>query len=156
LDHEVLRRLLAGTPHAVLFGMPNSSELVNRVHEFALAALKFYDSLSDAPRSQIPGKQFYRAATAIEANYRAAKRGRSRSEFIAKLGTVVEEADEAVSWLEHMRDGRIAEDPELLSEAQQLRRIFAKSVGTARANARRAKAASSKAQKLTSSSSPDH
>jgi hypothetical protein len=40
------------------------------------------------------------------------------------LGTVVEEIDEAVRWLEHMRDARIAIDPELLSEAEQLRRIL--------------------------------
>jgi len=79
----------------------------------------------------------------MEANYRAAKRGRSRAEFVAKLGTIVEEADEAVCWLEHMSDGGLAIDSDLLSEAQQLRRIFAKSVGTARYNARRSKATSS-------------
>jgi four helix bundle protein len=47
--------------------------------------------------------QFYRAASSATANYCAAKRGRSTAEFIAKLGTVVEEIDEAV-------------DPDLLSE----------------------------------------
>ena len=47
---------------------------------------------------------------------------------------VVEEIDEAVGWLEHMRDGQIASDPELLSEAEQLRRIFGRSLGTARRN----------------------
>ncbi len=84
----------------------------------------------------MPGTQFYRAATAVGSNYRAAKRGRSRAEFNAKLGTVVEETDEAVGWLEFLRDGKIASDEALLLEAQALRRILGKSLGTARRNAR--------------------
>ncbi len=130
--------------------MSKPDDLVSRVHEFALAALKFYISLPRNPPAQIAGTQFYRAATAVAANYRAAKRGRSRAEFIAKLGTVVEEADEAVGWLEHLRDGRLASDSTLLAEAQQLRRIFARSVATARENARRMKAHRSKAHRIAS------
>ena len=53
----------------------------------------------------------------MAANYRAAKRSRSRAEFNAKLGVVVEEADEAVVWLEYMRDGKIASDEALIQEA---------------------------------------
>jgi four helix bundle protein len=87
--------------------------------------------------TQVPGRQFYRAATAMAPNYRAAKRGRSRAEFNAKLGTVVEETDEAVGWLEYLRDGKIASDEALLLEAEALRRIFGKSLGTARRNARK-------------------
>ena len=41
------------------------------------------------------------------ANYRAARKGRSRAEFEAKLGTVWEEADECVDWLEYLRDMRV-------------------------------------------------
>ena len=62
------------------------------------------------------------------------KKGRSPAEFISKLGTVVEEIDEAVRWLEHMRDVKITIDPELFSEAEQLRRIWGASLGTARRN----------------------
>ena len=65
----------------------------------ALAALEFYRRLPKAQDAQIPGVQFLRCATAVPANYRAARRGRSRSEFLAKLGIVVEEADEDVGWL---------------------------------------------------------
>src|SRR5262245_52407943 len=38
--------------------------------------------------------QLFRAGTRIGANYRAACRGRSHPDFVAKLGHVVEEADE--------------------------------------------------------------
>jgi hypothetical protein len=67
-------------------------------------------------------------------NYCAAKRGRSTAEFISKLATVVEEIDEAVRWLEHMRDIRLAVDLDLVSEAEELRRIWGASLGTARRN----------------------
>jgi four helix bundle protein len=113
----------------------DASELVERVRRFALASLTFFERLPNTTTAQTPGKQFYRASTAVERNYRAAKRGRSTPEFIAKLGTVVEEIDEAVGWLEFMRDGGIAHDAALLSEAEQLPRILGKSLGTARKNA---------------------
>jgi hypothetical protein len=67
-------------------------------------------------------------------NYCAAKRGRSTAEFISKLATVVEEIDEAVRWLQHMREIRLTVAPDLLSEAEQLRRIWGASLGTARRN----------------------
>jgi four helix bundle protein len=85
----------------------------------------------------VPGIQFYRAATSAWANYRAAQRGRSRSEFIAKLGHVVEESDEAVGWLEFLRDANVAADESLLSEAKQLSAIFTACLMNARRNAAR-------------------
>ena len=117
--------------------MARPNDLVPRVHDFALAALKFYRGLPKSREAQVPGTQFYRAATAIASNYRAARRGRSRAEFNAKLGTVVEETDEAVGWLEYLRDGKIAFDEPLLVEAHALRRIFGKSLGTARRNSKK-------------------
>ncbi len=72
-------------------------------------------------------------------NYRAARRGRSRAEFQAKLGTVFEESDECVDVLEYLREGGIRDDAALLQEAKELARIFAKAVKTTRANTQRGK-----------------
>jgi four helix bundle protein len=109
-----------------------SPELLGRVYRFSLASLNFYRRLPKAAEAQVPGVQFYKAATSSWSNYRAAQRGRSRPEFIAKLGTVVEESDEAVGWLEFMRDGEIATDAPLLEEAKQLAAMFTTSLATAR------------------------
>jgi hypothetical protein len=73
----------------------------------------------------------------VRSNYRAARRGRSRAEFQAKLGTVFEEADECVDHLEDLRDGGIAYDPALSQEARELAAIFATAVRTARVNTKR-------------------
>ncbi|PYX89255.1 MAG: hypothetical protein DMG68_05745 [Acidobacteria bacterium] len=53
------------------------------------------------------GKQLLRCGTAVAANYRAACRSRSRAEWIAKIGLVVEEADEPICWLEMLSDCEI-------------------------------------------------
>jgi len=45
-------------------------------------------------------KQLIRSGTSVGANYRASCRARSTAEFIAKLGVVIEEADESAFWLE--------------------------------------------------------
>ena len=81
--------------------------------------------------------QLRRSANAARANCRAARLGRSRAEFEAKLGTVWEEADECVDWLEYLRDAGIAHNVALLQEARELASIFAASVKTARENTRR-------------------
>ena len=85
------------------------------------------------------GQQLIDCSASMASNYRAACRARSRAEFIAKLGTVNEECDETVYWLEYVaRTGMIFKGlGGLLDEAQQLRAIFAASYGTARANYQR-------------------
>ena len=46
------------------------------------------------------GNQLLRAGTSVGANYRAARRARSKAEFVAKLGIVEEECDETIYWIE--------------------------------------------------------
>jgi len=109
-------------------------DLIERAQRYAAAAFAFFERFPFSSKGWHAADQFYRASSSATSNYCAAKRGRSTAEFISKLGTVVEEIDEAVRWLEHMRDIRIAVDLELFSEAQQLRRIWGASLGTARRN----------------------
>lgn len=109
-------------------------DLVERTRLFALSILTFCRRLPAASEAQEAAGQLRRAANSVRSNYRAALKGRSRAEFQAKLGTVAEEADECLDWLEYFRDGCIQHDPELINEARALTKIFATSVRTARAN----------------------
>jgi four helix bundle protein len=104
-----------------------------------LAVAKFCRTLPATKEAQEAATQLRRSANAVRSNYRAARKGRSRAEFEAKLGTVWEEADECVDWLEYLRDMRITANGILLQEAQELARIFARSVKTARENTKRSK-----------------
>lgn len=79
---------------------------------------------------KIIGSQLLCCGTSVGANYRAVCRARSRAEFAAKLGVVVEEADEAVFWLELLIDtGMFSRQQlqELLAEANELVAIFVSS-----------------------------
>lgn len=73
----------------------------------------------------------------MAANYRAAGRSRSRLEFAAKMGVVVEESDETVFWLELLADAELVKrhtlEP-LLREANELTAIFVAACQTAKAN----------------------
>jgi four helix bundle protein len=64
-------------------------------------------ALPRSRESNVLVQQVLRSATGMAANYRAAGRSRSKAEFIAKLGVVVEEADETVFWLEILADSGI-------------------------------------------------
>ena len=72
-----------------------------RTKQFALDVLAFVDSCAPvAPGDARICAQLCEAATSVAANYRAACRARSRREFAAKIGLVLEEADESQFWLE--------------------------------------------------------
>jgi four helix bundle protein len=134
---EIILEILSPVRHGqctVQRQMAEAPDLVGRAQRYAADAFAFYESFSSTSTGWHAAKQFYRASSSATSNYCAAKRSRSTAEFISKLGTVVEEIDEAVRWLEHMRDVQIAIDPELFSEAEQLRRIWGASLGTARRN----------------------
>jgi len=115
-------------------------ELQARSLDFAVEVRRLTLVVRDCPGGRGPADQLLDCATSVGANYRAACRARSRAEFIAKLGIVVEESDETVYWLEFIRRSGMSplvESERCLDEAKQLRAIFASSYGTARANHRR-------------------
>jgi four helix bundle protein len=114
-------------------------DLLERTRLFALSVLDFCRRLPNTGEAQEAAGQLRRAANSLRSNYRAARKGRSRAEFQAKLGVAAEEADECVDWLEYFRDGRIRADADLIQEARELARILATSVRTARANSNRIK-----------------
>lgn len=96
------------------------------------------------PAAQVIERQLTKSGTSEAANYHAARRARSRLEFIAKLGVAAEEADETEHWLAIIADTHIMSTTKalreldwLLDESQQLRAILVASVKTARANYRR-------------------
>lgn len=114
-------------------------DLEARTAAFAAAAFRLADHVRLAPGGRRPADQLVDCATSVGANYRASGRARSREEFIAKLGIVNEEADEAVYWLEFVRNVQLADGDvveTLLDEAKQLRAIFATACDTARRNHR--------------------
>ena len=118
----------------------DAEELKQRTKLFALRVLKLVEALPGNVQGRAIGGQLVRAGTSVGSNYRAACRGRSRAEFIAKLGIVEEEADESAFWLELIIEGALLKaklvEP-LLDEANELTRIMATSRITARSRSRK-------------------
>ena len=110
-------------------------DLRDRTKAFAVRIVKMYRTLPYRSDAQVLGKQLLRCGTSVAANYRAACRSRSRAEWIAKIGIVVEEADESVFWLEMLSDCEIVPMQKLeslLREAHELSALFTASQRTAR------------------------
>ncbi|MDQ3172088.1 MAG: four helix bundle protein [Acidobacteriota bacterium] len=108
----------------------NAEDLKKRTKAFALRILRLADALPNTIEGRVIRGQLVRAGTSVGANYRAACRGRSKAEFVAKLGVVEEESDESAFWLELIIEGkfltqRVVEP--LLREANELVKIMARS-----------------------------
>ncbi len=110
--------------------MKPADELKLRTKKFALRVIKVFQALPRSDDARTLGKQLLRAGTSVAANYRAVCRSRSKAEFVAKLGVVVEEADETVFWLELLVESGLI-SPERLGnlqrEANELLAIFVSS-----------------------------
>ena len=112
-------------------------ELRRRTKAFALDVIRFYRTLPTTEEARVIGRQLLRSGTAVGAHYRAACRRRSDADFVNKLATTLEEADESGYWLELLIEGRIvglSQAERLAGEAEELTRIFSASYETARSN----------------------
>jgi len=113
----------------------NSDEMKKRTKAFAVRVVRLVEALPESRTSAVLGKQLLRSGTAVGANYRAACRGRTKKDFVARLGIVEEECDETVYWVELLTEtgivkaGRVAA---LLKEADELLSIVVATIKKAR------------------------
>jgi four helix bundle protein len=101
----------------------NSTELKERTKRFALRILKLVAALPNTITGRAIATQLVRSGTSVAANYRSTCRARSRAEFVAKVGVVLEEADETLLWLELIAEAklmRMKRLDSLLAEANEL------------------------------------
>jgi len=115
----------------------NQDDLKRRTKQLGLRVIKLVESLPNTKSARVIGNQILRSATSVGANYRSACRGRSKAEFIAKVGISIEEADETMYWLEMLIEAGIVPEEKLLAlykEADEIVAILTASVKTARRN----------------------
>jgi four helix bundle protein len=103
-------------------------DLKPRTKAFALRVIRMYSKLPKSDTvAQVLGKQVLRSGTSIGANHREASRGRSKAEFISKIGDCLKEVEETGYWLELLVDSGCVpanKMAELLDETRQLAAIF--------------------------------
>jgi four helix bundle protein len=109
-----------------------------RTFQFGIRCVHLGESLPKSMAAQTIGRQLLRAATSVGANYRAAIPGRSRADFISRMGIVEEESDEALYWLDVLVELRLIPDKrveQLRAEANEIIAITVSSIKTARKGA---------------------
>ncbi|HEX5219971.1 MAG TPA: four helix bundle protein [Verrucomicrobiae bacterium] len=112
-----------------------SQKMKVRTKAFAVQIVKFYKTLPKTDEARVLGRQVLRSGTSVAANYRAVCRSKSQADFVSKMGTVVEEADETLLWLELLEEAEICPAEKLArlkAEANELLRIFSTGLGTAK------------------------
>jgi len=110
-------------------------DLKLRTKKFALDVIRYSRTLPRDDEFTIIKRQLIRSATSTAANYRAAQRAKSRPDFISKLGTSEEEADESLFWLECLSELETRKSdllPCLLKENNELVAILTASRRSAR------------------------
>ena len=115
----------------------NENDLKKRTKQFGLAVIRLVESLPSGQTARTIGNQLLRSGMSVGANYRAACRGRSKADFIAKAGISLEEADECSYWLELLQEAGIVPAEklkDLMKEADELTAIFTASIKTAKAH----------------------
>ncbi len=115
-------------------------ELRQRTKRFGLSVIKFIETLPSTQSARIIGNQLMRASLSVGANYHSACRGRSKADFISKIGIAIEEADGSLYWLDMLSEaqiGSVEKIQPLKKAAGELVSIFIASAKTARNNLNR-------------------
>jgi four helix bundle protein len=113
----------------------NQEQMKDRTKAFALRVIKLTEMLGWSGPLGVIAKQLSKCGTSVGANYRAACRAKSPADFVSKLGTVEEEADESAYWMELLIAGEYVKASQLeplLGEANELLAIIVASIKTAR------------------------
>lgn len=113
----------------------NNGDLKQRTKQFALRVIRLSESLPRKMAADVLGRQLVRSASSVAANYRSACRAKSRADFISKMGTVEEEADESALWIELLVESELMAASRLEAlhrEASELTAIAVSSIRTAR------------------------
>ena len=134
-----MRNAEFGTRTPLGDNIPENRDLKARTKNFALRVVRLVESLPNTQTGQVFGKQLLRSGSSVAANYRAACRARSTADFIAKIGIVEEETDEAVFWIEMLVETGLVKHAvvaDLLDEGNQLTAIWVSSINTARGGKR--------------------
>jgi len=125
-----------GAPFAI-GSLMTPQELRDRLDAFAVQADALASPLLASPVTRNSADQLIRSSSSAASHHRAAGRARSHAEFTVKLGTALEEADEALAWIKHLvACGRVPPgdaDP-LIAKAVELVKILTSSCRTAQRN----------------------
>ena len=113
----------------------NQEQLKKRTKEFAKQIIRICRQLPETREGRLIGNQLFRSGTSVGSNYRSCCRARSKADFVAKAGLVLEETDETLYWLELLLEVDVMEKKSLepaIKEANELVAIFVATLNKAK------------------------
>ncbi len=115
-----------------------SSPLLEKSLDFATKIVLFYEDYSKTKKDTTIAKQLLRSATSIGANINEAVFGNIKADFISKLHISLKETGENIYWLTLLKRTNLIEYnfDELLSLAEEIKRMLIASLNTAKENTR--------------------
>ena len=113
-----------------------NSPLLDKSLDFATHVVLFYEFFSKTKKDTTIAKQVLRSATSVGANINEAIYGNSKADFISKLHISLKETGESIYWLTLLKRTSLIDYnfDELLSLAEEIKRILIASLNTAKEN----------------------
>ena len=113
-----------------------NSPLLDKSLDFATQVVLFYEDFSKTKKDTTIAKQLLRSATSVGANINEAIYGNSKADFISKLHISLKETGESINWLTLLKRTNLIEYnfDELLSLAEEIKRMLIASLNTAKEN----------------------
>ena len=113
-----------------------NSPLIDKSLDFATQIVLFYEEFSKSKKDTTIAKQLLRSATSIGANINEAVYGNSKADFISKLHISLKETGESIYWLTLLKRTNLIEYrfDELISLAEEIKRMLIASLNTAKGN----------------------
>ena len=115
----------------------DDKDLPERTYQYGRRIIALYNALPDTKLAQTLGMQLLRSGTSVGANYNEADFGRSKAEFIAKMGDCLKELAESNFWLRNIQDSKLVNPlriQPLRNETEELIRIFITIIKRAKTN----------------------
>lgn len=112
------------------------SPLLDKSLDFATQVVLFYEVFSKTKKDTTIAKQLLRSATSVGANINEAIYGNSKADFISKLHISLKETGESIYWLTLLKRTNLIKYnfDELLSLAEEIKRMLIASLNTAKEN----------------------
>lgn len=117
--------------------MTHDNVLVDKSIDFAIRITNCYKYLKDEKKEYILSKQMFRSGTSIGANIHEAIQGKSKPDFVSKLGISLSEASETSYWLKVLHRSNVIDDKmynSMINDLDELIRILVSTIKTTRKN----------------------
>ena len=110
------------------------SPLLDKSKAFALEIIKVCNEIKASKREAVLTNQLIRSGTSIGANIREAMYAHGKADFIAKLQIALKESAESEYWLELLLESGYYDDPAILKQCVEVKRLLIASINTAKKN----------------------